>query len=170
MLYYEVISHIGTSTSRYQNRITIEQYTLFISISRFYSATLVYLSLFLRVTTYLLDLSRTLLNSLFSMKFSYALLMLLATIYRRVEACDVPHVLIVVQDQGRSAFGTQQAVEFVVPLYTNCYYQSSGAPVAASGKSVKPNHNHFADLTYSKQASTCYCYCRDVPQRCLRIR
>jgi len=104
------------------------------------------------------------------MKFSYAPLALLTTIYSCIEACDVPHVSIVVQDQGRTALGTQQAVEFVVPLYTDCDYQSSGAPVAAGGKSVKPNHDHFADLTCSKRTSTCHGHRSDVPRRCLRIR
>ena len=85
------------------------------------------------------------------MKFSYAPLALLTTNYSCIEPCDVPHVPIVVQDQGRSALGTQQAVEFVVPLYTDCDYQSSGAPVAAGGKSVKPNHDHFADLLVANE-------------------
>ena len=144
---------------------------MFISISRFYSTTLVHPFLPLCPATHLSDLARTFLNSPSNnMKFIYAPLALLATIYGRVEACDVPHVSIVVQDQGRTALGTQQAVEFVVPLYTDCSYQSSGPPVAAGGKSIKPNHDHFADLAYSKRASTCHRYHRDVPRRCFRIR
>ncbi|PVH72513.1 hypothetical protein DL98DRAFT_539117 [Cadophora sp. DSE1049] len=53
------------------------------------------------------------------MKFSYAPLALLATIYGHVEACDVPHVSIVVQDQGISALGTHLPAHQWSPAVTN---------------------------------------------------
>ena len=50
------------------------------------------------------------------------------------KSCEVPHVAMAVQFAGKASLGTQQASEFVLPLFSDCTYQFPGDAVLASGK------------------------------------
>jgi hypothetical protein len=50
------------------------------------------------------------------------------------KSCEVPHVAMTVQFAGKTSLGTQQASEFVLPLFSDCTYQFPGDAVLASGK------------------------------------
>ncbi|KAH9205197.1 hypothetical protein DL95DRAFT_470810 [Leptodontidium sp. 2 PMI_412] len=48
------------------------------------------------------------------------------------KSCEVPHVAMTVQFAGKTSLGTQQASEFVLPLFSDCTYQFPGDAVLAS--------------------------------------
>ena len=66
--------------------------------------------------------------------FSYLYILVGAMAFTAAKSCEVPHVVMTVQFAGKKSLGTQQASEFVLPLFTDCTYQRSGDIVLASGK------------------------------------
>lgn len=67
---------------------------------------------------------------------SYSFLILSAVALVTVRSCEVPHVTMTVQFGGKPSLGTQQASEFVVPLFSDCTYEDSGDVIFPSSKFI----------------------------------
>jgi hypothetical protein len=70
------------------------------------------------------------------MKISYSTLPVLAILSHIVKACDLdmPFIMLSVQFTGGGVLEPPQSTEFLVPLFSDCFYEYPAPPVPA-GKS-----------------------------------